>query len=84
MVVVEVTRAEIKDYNVMINRQNVFDQPVKTDLITYDNIINIATGHGYDYPNVCLLDYPYFKNNYEITTIDLSKQQAFDADSKAT
>ena len=29
---------EIKGYNVMINGQNFFDQPVKIDLITYDNI----------------------------------------------
>ena len=28
----------------------------------------------------CLLDYPYFKENYKIMAIDLSKQQALDAD----
>ena len=27
-----------------------------------------------------LLDYPYFKENYKVITIDLSKQQALDAD----
>ena len=27
-----------------------------------------------------LLDYPYFKDSYEIIAIDLSKQQALDAD----
>ena len=27
-----------------------------------------------------MLDYPYFKENYKIIAIDLSKQQAFDAD----
>ena len=31
-----------------------------------------------------LLDYPYFKNYYELITIDLSKQQKLDADPKAT
>ena len=29
---------EIKDYNVMIDGQNFFDQPVKNYLRTYDNI----------------------------------------------
>ena len=29
---------EIKDYKVMINGQNFFDQPAKNNLITYDNI----------------------------------------------
>ena len=31
-------KVEIKDYNVMIDGQIFFDQPVKTDLRTYDNI----------------------------------------------
>ena len=34
---------EIKNYNVMINRQNCFDQPVKNNLITY-NIQKIVIG----------------------------------------
>ena len=29
---------EIKDYNVMIDGRNFFDQPIKNDLKTYDNI----------------------------------------------
>ena len=29
---------EIKDYNVMIHRQNLFDYPVKDDLRIYGNI----------------------------------------------
>ena len=33
---------EIKGYNVMIDGQNVFDQPVKSNLRTYDNIQKIA------------------------------------------
>ena len=41
--------AEIKDYNVMINRRKFFDQPIKNDLKTYDNIRKIATGQGDDY-----------------------------------
>ena len=35
---------EIQDYNVMIDGQNLFDQPVKSNLITYDNIRKIAIG----------------------------------------
>ena len=62
---------EIKDYNLMINGQNVFDQPVKNDLITYENIRNIATGQADDYTTGCLLDYPYFKNYYKTIAIDL-------------
>ena len=53
---------EIKDYNVMIDRKNFFDQPVKNDKVTFDNIRMITTGQGDDYTTGCLLDYTYFKN----------------------
>ena len=35
---------EIKDYNVIIDGRNLFDQPIKNDLKTYDKIARIATG----------------------------------------
>ena len=35
---------ETKDYNVAIDGKNVFDQPIKKELKTYDNISKIATG----------------------------------------
>ena len=35
---------KIKDDNVMIDGKNVFDQPVKNDKVTYENIRKIATG----------------------------------------
>ena len=39
---------EIKNYNVMINRENFFDQPVKNDKVTYESIRKICTGSGDD------------------------------------
>ena len=71
---------ELKDCNIVINGENVFDQPIKNNKITYDNIRKIATGQGDDYTTGCLLDYPYFANTYKMIAIDLSKQQALDAD----
>ena len=65
----------------MIDGQNVFDQPIRNNLITY-NIRKIATGQGGDYTTGCLLDYNYFKNYYEMIAIDLRKQQALDTDPK--
>ena len=73
---------EIKDYNFMIDGKNFFDQPVKNNKITYNNIRKIATGQGDDYATGCLLDYVYFKNYCKMIVIDLSKQQALDADHK--
>ena len=36
-----------------------------------------------DYATGCLLDYSYFKENYKMIAIYLSKQQALDADTRA-
>ena len=72
-------KIEIKDYNVMIDGENFFDQPLNSELKTYENIRKIATGKGDDYTTGCLLDYFYFKGNYKMTAIDLSKQQVLDA-----
>ena len=44
---------EIKDYNIMINGENFFDQPIKNNKVTYDNIRKITTGYGDDYMVVC-------------------------------
>ena len=57
----------------MIDGRNYFDQPVKNDWLTYENIWKIATGQGDDYTTGYLLDYPYFKNYYKTIAIDLSK-----------
>ena len=73
---------EIKYYIVMMNGQNFFDQPVKNNLITYDNIRKIATDQGDDYAVGCLLDYNYFNNYYKMIAIDFSKQEVLDADQK--
>ena len=74
---------EIKNYNVMINGENFFDQPIKNNKVTYENIRKIATGQEDDYTTGCLLDYPYFKDSYKMIAVDLSKTQALDADPRA-
>ena len=74
---------EIKDYKIVINGENFFDQSIKNNKITYDNIRKIAIGQGDDYTTGCLLDYPYFANNYKMIAVNLSKQQALDADPRA-
>ena len=69
---------EIKNYNIVINGENVFDQQIKNRKITYDNVRKIDTGYGDDYTAGCLLDYPYFIETYKIIAVDLSKQKALD------
>ena len=74
---------EIKDYNIMINGEKFFDQPIKNDNVTYENIRKIGTGSGDDYTTGYLLDYPYFKYSYKMIAVDLSKQQSLNADPRA-
>ena len=62
----------------MIDGRNFFDQPINSMSKTYENIRKIATGKGDDYTAGCLLDYSYFKDNYKMIAIDLSKQQVLD------
>ena len=65
----------MKNYNVMIDGKNFFDQPIKSDLKTYDNFRKISTGKRDDYTTGCLLEYIYiyFKNYDKMIAIDLSK-----------
>ena len=62
----------------MINGKNIFDQPNKNDKIP-----KITTGPGDDYTAGCFLYYNCFIKHYKMIAIDLSKQQALDADPKA-
>ena len=45
----------------MIVGRNFFDQSVRTDLRSYDNIQKVTAGQEDDYATVRLLDYLYFK-----------------------
>ena len=67
------SNVEIKVYDVMINGENIFDQPIKNDKVTYENIRKITAGQGND----------YFKDSYKMIAVNLSKQQALDVDPRA-
>ena len=41
----------------MMHGKNNFDQPIKSNIKTYDNIWKITTGQGDNYTTGCLLDY---------------------------
>ena len=54
--------------------KNFFDQPVKNDLRTYDNIWTFATGQGNDYATGFILDFVYFKYYYKLIVIGINKR----------
>ena len=63
--------------------KNFFDQPVKNNKLTYENVRKIATDQEDDYATSYLLDYICFKNYYKLIVVYLRKQQVLDADAKA-
>ena len=56
---------DIKNHNVMINGENFFEQPIKDNKETFENIRKIVTGRGDDYTAGCLLDYLYFRDSWK-------------------
>ena len=76
-------RGEIKNYNILIDGRNFYDQSINDLIKQYDEIRKVSTGYGDDYTTGCLLDYVYFKDYYRLIADGLSKQKALDADPRA-
>ena len=76
-------QVQITYYKLVHDEKNFFNQPIKNDKITYDNIQKISTGQRDNYTTECLLYYSYFKEHYKVIATDLSKQQKLDTDPKA-
>ena len=64
----------------LIDGRNFYDQPINDLIKQYDEVRKLSTGKGDDYTTECLLDYAYFKDNYRLIVVDLSKQKPLDAD----
>ena len=73
----------IKNYNVIINGKNFYDQPVDSDVKGYEEIRKLATEQSENYNTGCLLDYEYIKNHHRLIATYLSRQKELDADPKA-
>ena len=62
----------IKDFNFLIDGKGFFDLPVNNEEEAYQKIIDMSNNNDYTTGN--LLDFAYFKRNYRLIAIDLSKQ----------
>ena len=76
-------RADIENYNVLINGRSSYDQPNNDLIKQYDEVRKTSIGQVDDYTTGCLLDYEYFKENYRLIAVDISKQKALDANPRA-
>ena len=59
-------RVNITNWNVLIDGRSFYNQPINDSIKQYDKIRETATGQGDGYTIGCLLDYQYFKDNYQI------------------
>ena len=73
----------IKNYNVIFNRKNFYDQANDLDIKRYEEIRKLTTEQGKNCTNGCLLDYNYIKNHYRLIAVGLRRQKELDADPKA-
>ena len=76
-------RVKIENYDNEIDGRNFYDQAINDLIKQYDEIRKISTGQSDDYTIGFLLDFAYFEKNYRLNAVDLSKQKALDADSRA-
>ena len=76
-------RVKIENYKIEIDGTNFHDQPINDSIKRYDEIRKVSTGQGDHYTTGCLLDFAYFENKYRLIAVDLIKQKALDADSRA-
>ena len=71
-------RAKIRDYNVIIDGRNFYDQNVNSFIVRYNELLKMTTGRSQDYSTGCLLDYDYYIKDFKIVGIDLSHQAVLD------
>ena len=65
-------RENIFNYSLLVDGRNFCDQSINNQVKMYAGIRKIATGQEDDYTTVCSLEYHYFKNHYQLISVDLS------------
>ena len=76
-------RIDLKNYNVIIDGRNFYDNQIESDIEKYRELKKVMIRKGEYYTTGSLLDYNYFKEDYELVAADLSKQKELDADPRA-
>ena len=69
----------MKNYNVINNGKNLYDQPIDSDIKPYKEIRKLTIGQGEDYTT----RYFWIMNNHNrLIALDLSRHKKLDADPK--
>ena len=67
-----VPKNQIKDFNALIDGKSFFDLPIKNEEEAYEKITDMGNDNNYTTGN--LLYFAYYKENYKLIAIDLSKK----------
>ena len=67
-----VRNVAIKDFNILTDGKSFFDLQIKNEDEGHEKMIEMSNNNDYATGN--LLDFGYFKENYKLIAIDLSKQ----------
>ena len=65
-------RAEIKDYNVLIDGRNFYDQNVNSSIVRQNELLKMTTERSEYYSIGWLVDYDHYITDFNIVGIDLS------------
>ena len=68
-------KSTIKNYNVIINGKNIYDQSIDFDIKSYEEIRNLITRQGVNYTTGCLFNYGYIKVSCDGIAVDLKRQK---------
>ena len=66
-----VSKVQIKEFNALIDGDFFFNLSIKNEEKAYEKIIDMSNN---EYTTGNLLDFAYYKENYKLIAIDLSKQ----------
>ena len=76
-------RIDLEKYNVIIDRRNFYDNPIKSDIEKYRELTKVMIGKAEVNTTGSLFDFNYFNKHYKLVAVDLSKQKELDADPRA-
>ena len=63
------SKGTIKNYNVIINGKDFYDQYINSDWKRYGETYKLTTGQGEDYTTGCFLDYEHIKNHCKLIAV---------------
>ena len=64
-------RGKNNNCNVQVDERNFYNQPINDLIKQYDEVRKVSTVQSDDYRTGCLLDCPYFQNDYKLIAVDV-------------